>query len=155
MEFSPQDTHKLMFKNWLFFIGLEMLRPSKTLFLIIFNHSAFYAAYIFYVGFDLVIGLTTWQNQWMQVTKSFRHLDPIESVHNCHIYCNCGQIDGVIKASKDRKPRTDPTPKGAPSIEYLPRLEAKSLIWIWLNINISPPSTTSTPSIYFVQYLWP
>ena len=40
-------------------MGLEMLRPSKTLFIIPFYHSAFYAAYMFFVGFDLVIGLTT------------------------------------------------------------------------------------------------
>lgn len=60
MEFSPQDTHKLMFKNFdFFFMGLEMLRPSKTLPMIPFNHSAFYVAYMFFVSFDLVIGLTT------------------------------------------------------------------------------------------------
>ena len=69
-------------------MGLEMLRPSKALPMIPFNHSTFYVAYMFFVSFDLVIGLTTLENHWMQVTISFRQLDPTESVYNCYIHCN-------------------------------------------------------------------
>lgn len=62
---------------------------------------------MFYVDFDLVIGLATQGNQWTYVTESFRHLNPTGCA-SCQVDFDYRQMDGVMCASSDRGFQSDP-----------------------------------------------